>query len=499
MDKKDIKDLDSNNINKETNREKYCKNCTKELLEELIELRRISKKLDAVIESSYDGIYITDGNAKTLRINKSYERITGIKKDTLLGKTMYDLEKEGFVSKSGTLVVLNNKRSTTLQQTLKTGKKILITSTPVFDENDEIEMVVTNVRDVTELMRLKEELEENKKRADKYYNELEEMRKQIIDRNCVVVKDHKMKDIYVKAKRVAYHDTTVLITGETGVGKEVVAKYIHKNSKRNKKPFIKVNCGAIPENLIESELFGYEKGAFTGASNKGKMGLFEVANGGTIFLDEIGELPLSMQVKLLRVLQEQEIQRIGAINTIKIDVRIITATNKDLLDLSKKNLFREDLYYRLNIVPIHVLPLRERKEDIIPLAEEFLTNLNKKYAEIKKFDYSSYDLLYSYDWPGNVRELKNIVERVFVMGRDDYIKEDDFPDSIINEAKVKENLNIKDEIWDIKKASSIVEANLIKKAFDKYNNVRDAAKALNINASTFVRKRKKYEDEGYLK
>ncbi|WP_053956148.1 sigma 54-interacting transcriptional regulator [Inediibacterium massiliense] len=460
------------------------------IINELNTVQNISKKLDAVIESSYDGIYITDGDANTLKINKSYERITGVKREEMLGNNMLNLEKKGYISESATLKVLHTGKTTTIHQKFKTGKNALVTSTPIFDEKNQITLVVTNVRDITELSLLKEQLERNKELAKKYYSEIEEMRMQLLNTLHIIAEDEKMLEIARIAKRVAKVDTTILILGETGVGKEEIAKFIHKNSNRRRKQFIKVNCGAIPNTLIESELFGYEKGAFTGANRQGKMGLFEVANGGTLFLDEIGELPLDMQVKLLRVLQENEIKRVGGIESIKVDVRILAATNRNLEKMVKENQFREDLYYRLNVVPICIPSLRERRGDILPLVRHFLSELNEKYGWNKRMSKDALEVLYEYDWPGNVRELKNIVERVFIMSNDHEITCEDLPKTICMK---NTSSRLIEEIVPLKEAISIVEKELLEKAFEKYQNVRGAAKALGIDASTFVRKRQKYE------
>lgn len=467
------------------------------VIDELKTVQLLSQKLDAVIESSYDGIYITDGQANTLRINKSYERITGMKRGEMLGRNMRDLEREGYISQSATLLVLKNRRTTTIQQEFRTGKKALVTGTPVFGEGGEITMVVTNVRDVTELTKLKEQLEKNKELTQKYYSEIEEMRTQILHSSEIVAEDQKMLETMRIAKRVANVDTTVLLLGETGVGKEEIAKFIHKNSERRKNQFIKINCGAIPENLIESELFGYEKGAFTGANREGKLGLFEVAEGGTLFLDEIGELSLEIQVKLLRALQEREITRVGGIKPIKIDVRILAATNRNLEEMVKAKRFREDLYYRLNVVPLTIPPLRERRQDIFPLIRHFLSEINKKYGWNKSFTSEVLNCLYEYDWPGNVRELKNIVERVAIMSNGDKIVYGDLPKTIAC-SRTELGFSIGEEIIPLKDAVAKVEEQLLNKAFEKHGNVRGAAKELGIDASTFVRKRRKYADINML-
>jgi transcriptional regulator with PAS, ATPase and Fis domain len=294
------------------------------------------------------------------------------------------------------------------------------------------------------------------------------------------------------SQRIAKVDTTVLLLGETGVGKEEIAKFIHRNSLRKDRPFVKINCGAIPANLIESELFGYEKGAFTGALQQGKLGMFEVAEGGTLLLDEIGELPLKMQVKLLRALQEQEITRVGGTKSIKIDVRILAATNRNLEKMVREKIFREDLYYRLNVVPVNIPPLREREKDILPLAYLFLEQFNKKYGLKKRFSFSTNACFLDYSWPGNIRELKNIVERVVVTSKENEILIEDLPEGICKN-KIEKIGERDSDIIPLKDALGKIEKELIEKAYEKFGSVRSAAKALGIDASTFVRKRQKYE------
>ena len=268
-----------------------------------------------------------------------------------------------------------------------------------------------------------------------------------------------MLDTLDLARRLAVVDTTVLIMGESGVGKEVVARILHRaNPKRSDKAFITINCGAIPYNLLEAELFGYERGAFTGASKEGKSGSFELADGGSIFLDEVGELPLDLQVKLLRVLQEKNFKKVGGIKEINVDVRVIAASNKDLLGLVKKGDFREDLYYRLNVVPLKISPLRERKEDIVALSRHFLQYFNERYGFEKILSAELIDVMERYNWPGNVRELKNIVERMVVTSEENILKAEYFPvenvaernndNSIINHFK---GSNLKEILEDTEK------------------------------------------------
>lgn len=288
--------------------------------------------------------------------------------------------------------------------------------------------------------------------------------------------DKKTLDMISASSRVALVDSTVLITGETGVGKEEVAKYIHKHSARSKKPFIAVNCGAIPENLVESELFGYEKGSFTGARQEGKMGLLEVADQGTVFLDEVGELLLEIQVKLLRALETRTVTRIGGSQPIPIDIRVISATNRNLLEMVKEHQFREDLYYRLRVVPIHIPALRDRTDDIIPLTKLFLAQYNKKYGLNKDLSHMAYRVLLQYEWPGNVRELKNVIERVIVMSDGETITAEELPmyqESLWGFYENNGDLPLKERL---EKAEYMYMVD----AYRKYKSVRKAAAALQM-------------------
>lgn len=344
-----------------------------------------SEFLDAIIEHSFDGIYITDGQANTIKVNRSYLTISGLRESEVLGHNMRDLVKNKTISASGSLMALEQKKPVTIQQDFKTGKRALITSSPIFGADGEVLLVITNVRDITELYRLKEQTTKLEHEERKLRQELQHMKSGLGIPEGIIAKDPKTANVLSLLNKVAPMDTTVILLGETGVGKEVFAKYLCQNSQRKEKPYITVNCGSIPANLVESELFGYEGGAFTGADKNGKMGLFELANHGTIFLDEIGELPLDMQVKLLRVLQEQEIERVGGRKPVKVDVRVLAATNRNLEEMVEQKLFRQDLYYRLMIFPVHIPPLRERPGDILPLAKLFLERLNKKYDMRKYF------------------------------------------------------------------------------------------------------------------
>jgi two-component system response regulator AtoC len=314
----------------------------------------------------------------------------------------------------------------------------------------------------------------------------------------IIARSPRMLDIFDTIRKIAEYKTTVLITGESGSGKELIARAIHFNSPRSNKPFIAINCSAIPETLLESELFGYVKGSFTGA-NKDKKGLFEEASGGTLFLDEVGDLPLSLQVKLLRAIQEEEIRRVGDTKTLKIDVRLITATLKNLGDEIKKGSFREDLYYRLNVLPIHLPPLRERKEDIPLLAETFLSRFSKEMdKKVKKLSPEALQFLTDYSWPGNVRELENTIERAMVLETEEELRPDSLPDSVRN-VEVNPAIRAAASELSIKKMMVIMEQELIKKALEKTGGNRTwAAKLLEISHRALLYKIKRYGLERYM-
>ena len=329
-----------------------------------------------------------------------------------------------------------------------------------------------------------------------YDKELQIMKENLFNISGMSIESNSMMDVLRNSSKISKTDITALILGETGVGKEGIAKYIHYNSKRKDNAFITINCGAIPENLIESELFGYEPGAFTGANKGGKIGLFQLADGGTIFLDEVGELPLTTQVKLLRVLQEKQIEKVGGVESISVDIRIIAATNKDLKKLIDMKLFREDLYYRLSVFPIVIPPLRERKEDIKLLIDYFTNEINEKYNTKCNFSENALECLYNYEWPGNVRELKNIVERQIIMNESNIIYKRNLDQEIKN-TKIEQdymlsmnNYSIKG--YSLKEIIDKIEIEIIEDALERYGNVRTAAKALQIDPSTLIRKKQKY-------
>lgn len=457
-------------------------------IKDLKNIKLMKEQLDAVFEASFDYLFVTDAEGRVTKANQAYYRITGIKPEEVLGKTMYELVAQGFYDRSCSVEVIETLKPVTFVQKIKTGRTVLVTGNPVFDEDGKLMSVITNGRDITELNELKRAVEHVESLSQHYKNELNRI-KGLSD--CVVASSI-MKELMEKVSHLAQFDSAVLITGESGVGKEIIAHQIHLQSPRRDKPYIRINCAAIPENLLESELFGYVEGAFTGAKKSGKMGIFELANGGTLLLDEIGELPTSMQAKLLRVIQENEVTRIGGTSTTKIDVRLITSTNRDLNEMIKRNEFRKDLFYRLNVVPIRVPSLRERREEIPALIGHFFDNFNKKYKLEKQIDPRLIDKLITYDWPGNIRELKNVIERAIVTSADKIIKEIileadhlvDYDEEDIFKLGVTDNL---------REIVQEIEKYYIRTYFEKYRSTRKAATALGISQSTFCRKAAMYD------
>ncbi len=446
--------------------------------------------LNEIINSSYDGIFVTDSVGTGIIVNKAYTRITGVKPQELLGKNIREAVKNGIISDSVTLKVMKEKKSITIIQSVR-GKEVLVTGNPIFDETNEITFVITNIRDITDLNRLKMELRKEKALSNQYLNEIDKLKKKKdieLLLKKIVAQSKEIISVLSLALKIANVDSTVILLGESGVGKEVFANIIHSSSNRANEPYIKVNCGAIPPHLLESELFGYEKGAFTGADPRGKPGLFEQANGGTIFLDEIGELPLDLQVKLLRILQESEITRIGGRKTLKVDVRVISATNRDLEKMVEKGEFRKDLYYRLHIIPIYIPPLRARREDITPLIEYFLLKNNKKYGFNKKIHPEVYMILENHDWPGNVREVENLIERLVVTTENDVINSNDIPQTFIKKKKIKPTQTLKEIVQNI-------ESNIIKEQLLIYKTTRKTAAALGLSQSALVKKMKRLDIE----
>ncbi len=453
--------------------------------------------LDDILDNSYDGIYITDYTGKTILVNKAYERISGIPRTKLVGEYMDDLIARGILSTSITHDVVKRKEVITRTQTNSNNKEVFITGSPVFDNNGNVRNVITNVRDITEIISLNKKLQVETDRADLYKSQL----MQESSHENIVCNSNEFSAVLAMAEKISRMDSTVLILGETGVGKEVVAQYIHKHSMRDGKPYIKINCGAIPQNLLESELFGYVPGAFTGASAKGKPGMFELADTGTLFLDEIGELPINLQSALLRVLQDREVTRVGGQKSKKVDVRIVAATNRNLKEMIEEGTFRSDLYYRLNVVSINIPPLRDRRDDIPDLAEKSLQDLNRKYGAHKIMTPHFIQHLQHHDWPGNIRELKNFIEKQFVFADDNILDAPFAPEFTVkqefhNSEMKTSNILASDTLPTYAEAKKNMEKELIQRAMRQGGSTYKAAALLDMSQPTFFRKYKELFPDG---
>lgn len=458
---------------------------------ELETVKELNKELKALIESSYDGILIAQCDGEITQVNDAYTRMTGLKSKNIIGKSFRKLVEDGHYASSIVDTVLKKKKAVTNLQISPLGNKLMITGNPVVNERGEIIRIVINVRDLTELENLRQELQDSKKLNRRYQEELCNRKGQKVKEQRVTTSSPKMQCVIDLCTRVAQVDSTVLLIGDSGVGKEVLAKHIHNQSGRNKGPFIKINCGAIPEMLLESELFGYERGAFTGAGKDGKPGMFEMAHNGTLLLDEIGDLPLSLQVKLLRVLQDKEIIRVGGTENRSVDVRILAATNRNLSEMVQQGSFREDLFFRLNVVPVQIPPLRERRCDIIPLLNIFRDKYYKKYGIRKQFSPEVLKIFYEYHWPGNIRELENIVERMVVTAPEAVITAKHLPENLRYVVKNVSSRVMVQGVMPLREAMLELESQLINEAINLYGSTYKAAKVLCVDQSTVIRKLQK--------
>lgn len=455
-------------------------------------------ELEQLLKHSNDNIVITDGQGIVLRSSPNCQEIYGKNVQYLIGKTVHDLQKEDIFKPSVTLQVLNEKKEVQVMQRTNTGRIVMATGIPVFDNDKNIIRVISFSHDLTEIEQMNADYEQLQIKMKHYETEIEELRTKDTNIDGIVIQSTAMKKIWHLIRRMAASDANVVLYGETGVGKSVFARALHKKSDRSKNAFIEVNCGAIPENLFESELFGYEQGAFTGASQKGKLGLIELAHQGTLFLDEIAEISLDHQVKLLKVLEEKVVTRVGGSTAIEVDFRLVTATNRNLSDMVKSGTFREDLYYRLNVIPIDIPALRDRKEDIYHLVHYYLTYFNEKYQTDKVLSTSTIDVLQQYNWPGNVRELENLIERLIVTCDQQTIHPMELPFKHQNRSPITEQGNDVLEAFEqqgmtLKEHIQQVEKEWLQRAYRQYKTTYEMADYLGISQATVVRRLKKYQ------
>lgn len=459
-----------------TEQEKLHKNLRK--------LRGLNVEMVGILESIDDGIVVFDNWGRILRINSTFELITNLSAQEILESNIEQLINRGCLPAVILPEALYKKKSIHVIERIS-GRDYLFIASPIFNGDGDSNGLIIIIKDISYLNELVLNLQVAQQIANTHCLEATTLRDHAEKRE-VVAASFAMKKVVSLAQKVAKVNSNCLITGETGVGKEVIAERIHTCSNRKNGPFIKLNCGAIPEPLLESELFGYEAGAFSGAKREGKQGLIELADGGTLFLDEIGDLAMNLQVKMLRVLQEREVMRVGGTQPKKVDFRLIAATHKDLLKMIKEKSFREDLYYRLNVIPFFIPPLRERKEDILPLSILFLNKFNIKYGLSKKISPDVIQNLVAYDWPGNIRELENTIERLVVTSDGNLILESSMKNagqpSAGNENEPKLMLNVVEE----------TEKQLILKALEQCRTTREMAGILGISQSAVVKKMKKY-------
>jgi PAS domain S-box-containing protein len=430
---------------------------------------------------------IVDSETRLLMLNPAFYKIMGFENVPCLGRTTREIVKEGLADNAASIKVVETGKPQTVIINTIAGRQVLSTGVPVFDQNGKIHRIYCNLRDITELNSLKEKYEQSEKLISKYLIELQEVKKLRTMQSKFIARSKKMKQIMEIAYRVARFDTNVLILGESGVGKDLIARIIHEASQRKETgTFVKINCGAIPGGLLESELFGYTAGAFTGARREGKAGYLEIADKGTLFLDEIGDLPLNLQVKLLSVIHDQEVVRVGDTRAKKVDTRIIAATNRNLETMLRKGEFRDDLYYRLSVVPIRIPPLRERKEEIPFLLAHFLEKYNKKYGLQLQLSKEVVDVLCEYKWPGNVRELANLVEHLMVVTNEPLIKPERLPAKYLSLTEV--NYDDLSSVKSLKKEKKKFESKLIKAVLSQSKTYEEAAHKLGISLSTLTRR-----------
>jgi PAS domain S-box-containing protein len=450
---------------------------------QLRDLRQLHADFQEIFDNCFDGIYVADGSGRSLWINEGFERAYGLDARDFIGRDARELEQLGYIKPLITWkVITTRQRQSEVQQT-KAGKSVLATGIPLFDESGNVRKVIINSRDLTELIALQRRLSEAEADLARTRSELTQLRTESGRADLVTWSSAAMQAVTDLGLRMARVDTTILIQGESGVGKDVIARLIHNEGTRQDAPFVKINCGAIPAELLESELFGYEPGAFTGARKEGKIGLFEAAHGGTLFLDEIGEMPAPLQVKLLQVLQDRTVTRLGSTRTVNADFRLVAATNRDLKSMVRERTFREDLFYRLSVVPIYIPPLRERPEDVAPLTHRFLQEINERYGFARLLSGAVMDRLLRYDWPGNVRELRNVIERLAVTAREDEIGVESIPSDLLVENEQPSSSN-----RPLKAATHSHEVETVRAAVERLGSISRAAAYLGISESTVKRR-----------
>lgn len=457
--------------------------------------------LEQIWDAFKDGICITDADGTVLHVNSRHEELTGIPREHMLGQSVREFVQHGVMDVVLNPEVFKTGQTVTRVQRVATGRKLIIQGTPVFDAQGHTVLCITFLRDVTMLSDMRHQIALQNELLDAF-QQLSTQEAHDLKKAPKVAFSPAMQRLYTEVGTIAETDASVLLLGETGVGKDVLARRIHRLSPRAARPFIKVDCGSIPENLIETELFGYAGGTFSGANKNGKIGLIEAAAGGTLFLDEIGELPMQMQTRLLRFLQDWEIVRVGSTTPKQVDVRILAATNKNLEKSIAHGEFRSDLYYRLKVAVINIPPLRERESDIFPLAKTFLEMYSRRYHRTLEFSPEVEHFLLEYKWPGNVRELENMVQGLVVTCKNTVIRAADlpFPTSTVKTASTAPATGTQFTLdgRSYKEIMKELENNVLCAAMKQYGNITEVAKHFQVDRSTIFRKVKELEKQGML-
>lgn len=439
-----------------------------------------------------DGILVTKADSTIMLINQKHALTDMFTVEEIVGQSLINFVEGGFytflspVDVYRMAEILEEKKTLNFEAIVKSGRRLLVSANPILNEDGKVYRVVYTSRDITALERMRRELEKEANLRMFYEQHLKHEAGEDF-----IFRSKEMKDVFDIVMKVCKVDSNIFLDGESGVGKGVVARKIHELGPRKDQPFVQLNCAAIPENLFEAELFGYDEGAFTGAKKQGKPGLLELAGEGTIFLDEIADLPGSLQAKLLQVLQEGEFRRVGGVTPIRLKARVITATNQDLEELIRQNRFREDLYYRLCVVPIHIPPLKHRPGDTLLLADYFLQKFNSQYGLRKKLDEDVRKWMCHYQWPGNVRELQNIIERLAIVSETEIITLRDIPDSYRSKVMgFADNEAFKTP--SLKEVNEAAERRLLESVIRSNKSSRQAARELGISQATLLRKAHKY-------
>ena len=457
--------------------------------------KELNRQLTTIIGASSDGIWVCNAEGAVVTINSASESLNGIKAKDVIGKNITELlDNKSFDQLVTTKVLKSGKQETIVQHIKKTNRVLLCTGTPARDENGDIVLIVVNERDMTELENLRNKFDQNQKLTEKFKEELSELTLRELEHNTIIADSAPMKHILQKSLKLAHLGASnILILGASGTGKGLLAKSIHKNSNRRDNPFVEINCAAIPENLLEAELFGFEKGAFSGAAEVGKVGLFELAQGGTLFLDEIGDMPINLQTKLLKYLDDKQFRRLGGTKSIKVECATISATNRDLQDRVKNNLFREDLFYRLSSFTLEIPSLCDRRDDIPGLVKFYLEKYNKKYNRSTHASSKVIAHLQNYSFPGNVRELKSIIENGVVLCEEATL--DNYLANIErNRTPLLPDFDLPPSSNQIDLSATLneVEKQLLLKARQHCKTTRQMSTFLNICQSTVVRKMQKH-------